>query len=73
MSEISELYRSEETDNNPSLSAHAENDGRQTGNDEHISADKISQENIEEIADKVYRLMKRDLMLERERSTRIGG
>lgn len=29
--------------------------------------------NIEEMADMVYRLMQRDLILERERSTRIGG
>ena len=31
------------------------------------------QVNLEEVADKVYRLMQHDLILERERATKVGG
>lgn len=74
MSEDLILYESEHNAaGQPSASGQAESNEQGSGTDTKISAGKISQENIREIADKVYRLMQRDLMLERERSTRIGG
>ena len=38
-----------------------------------VNAGPRPQINLEEVADKVYRLMQNDLILERERATRIGG
>jgi len=41
-----------------------------------LSSDKPQSQphvDLEEIADKVYRLMQHDLILERERATKVGG
>jgi hypothetical protein len=46
---------------------------RATENEVSAKSDTLSNKiNTQEIADKVYRLMKQDLLIERERTTRLG-
>ncbi len=73
MSERTELSQSEDRTFSPASSAYTEDDRRQTGSDKRVSTGEISREDLEKIAEKVYRMMRRDLMLERERATKIGG
>ena len=73
MSERSEASRSESGTVSPESSTRAVNNRRQTGNDNLVSRQTLSREDLEEIAEKVYRMMRHDLMLERERASKIGG
>ena len=73
MSERSEASRSESETVSPESSTRAVNNRRQTGNDNLVSRQTLSREDLEEIAEKVYRMMRHDLMLERERASKIGG
>lgn len=73
MSERSESSQSEDRNVGTVASTRAVNNRRQTGSDERMSTGEMSREDLEEIADKVYRMMRHDLMLERERAIKIGG
>jgi hypothetical protein len=73
VSERSEASRSESETVSPESSTRAVNNRRQTGNDNLVSRQTLSREDLEEIAEKVYRMMRHDLMLERERASKIGG